>query len=56
MAEKELKSGFRILDEQLGAKHASTVRGLNRLIQLYEDWDRPEEVAKWRKRQATDAD
>lgn len=52
-AERELKQGYSILHEQLGGTHEKTVRALKRLIKLYGDWDRPEELGKWQQKLET---
>ncbi len=50
LAERELKLGFEILQEQLGPQHAKTKRALRRVIQLYEDSDRPDDAAEYREK------
>jgi tetratricopeptide (TPR) repeat protein/predicted Ser/Thr protein kinase len=49
-AESHLLAGYNILAEQLGPEHPKTRRAVDRLITLYEDWDRPDEAAQWRRR------
>ncbi len=55
-AEPALEEGYQILNEQLGPQHKDTIRALDRLIQLYDDWGRPEQAEKWRKRSSTTPD
>ncbi len=47
-AEPLLLASYAGLKKKLGADHAHTRQALDKLIALYERWDRPDEAARWR--------
>ena len=48
-AEPLLEESASVLAKRHGERHPTTLRALRRVISLYESWDRPEQVAKYRK-------
>ncbi|MFQ5462295.1 MAG: tetratricopeptide repeat protein [Phycisphaerae bacterium] len=49
-AETMLLSAHQALAASLGADHERTVRVANHLVQLYEQWKKPDQAAQWRDR------
>ena len=43
-----LLESYPILKEKRGANDKSTIKALNRIIELYEAWSKPEEAAKYK--------
>lgn len=39
---------YRVYQTALGENHDHTKQVVNRLVELYEDWGRPEQAAEWR--------
>ena len=47
-AEPLLTSSYAVIAKQAGTGHPRTQAALNRVIQLYEAWDKPTKAAEWR--------
>jgi hypothetical protein len=46
--ERLLLQGYEHLNEKFGTSHEKTIAGLQRLVNLYELWGKPEEAAEYR--------
>jgi len=47
-AEARCRASYEILEQALGASSRQTDAAVRRLVELYEDWGRPEQAAEWR--------
>jgi serine/threonine protein kinase/tetratricopeptide (TPR) repeat protein len=47
-AEALLRPAHRVLEEKLGRENARTVAAVERLLKLYEAWDKPDQAAEYR--------
>ena len=47
-AEPLLLSGYSLIHAKRGPQHKRTLEALNRIIELYDSWDRPHQAAEYR--------
>jgi tetratricopeptide (TPR) repeat protein/predicted Ser/Thr protein kinase len=51
-AEQKYLNAYEALEKVFGTDHPNTIKLVERLVDLYEEWDKPEEEARWRDRLA----